>query len=90
MDITINVPDAIGKELKKLPNSNNLSLKDLEFVLEKHRQQFDQTTPKQKTSGKWRNIAEEFHRESPLHGLSDEVNKASRDFRDNFSFNNDL
>jgi hypothetical protein len=40
-------------------------------------------------TGRWAKIADDMHKDSPLHGLSDEVNKASQEFRDNFAFNHD-
>ncbi|MBF0508325.1 MAG: hypothetical protein HQK57_05290 [Deltaproteobacteria bacterium] len=38
------------------------------------------------TKGKWAKVAERFRAEDNLKGISEEVNKLFREFRDNFSF----
>ena len=82
MNITISVPDDIEMEFKELPNAHQFAVEALREKMKGYRQK---TTQK----GKWAKIAERIHKESPLHGLSDELNKSSREFRDNFSFKHD-
>ena len=43
-------------------------------------------TPKK---GRWAAVAERFHKESPLLGISEEVMKNTREFRDSFEFKHD-
>lgn len=85
MDIIINVPDKIGMEINKLPNRDELAAQALKNMLEENRQSLNKIS----TTGKWAKFAEEVRRESPLHELSEEFNKTSREFRDNFEFNHD-
>ncbi len=59
-------------------------------MIEKYRDAIQETSTLTKQRSKWVTIAEEIHDESPLHGLSREVNEASQKFRDHFAFKHDL
>ena len=58
-------------------------------MLKKYQQSLIETKKSIKQKGKWAEIAEDMHKESPLHGLSEELNEISREFRDGFAFKHD-
>ena len=87
MNITINVPDEVGRKINKLPNRDKLELSELIKMLEKYRDLSTISPTVIEQKGKWAKIAQKIHKESPLHGLSEEVNKSSREIRENFAFN---
>ena len=86
MEITISVPDDVGREINSQHNRDYLELPELIRMLEKYRDSSKVSSAPIKQKGKWTEIAEKIHRESPLHGLSEEVNKSSRKIRENFAF----
>ncbi|MEO5327830.1 MAG: hypothetical protein H7829_06255 [Magnetococcus sp. THC-1_WYH] len=90
MNITINVPDQVGEEINNLKNRDDMEIQDLITMLEKYRDTIQKTSTLTEKKSKWSTIAEEIHNESPLHGLSREVNEASQEFRDHFYFKHDL
>ena len=90
MNVTINVPDQVGEAINQLPNRDSVDLHELKKIIEKYEQSLSKTTIPTKQKGKWAKFAEKAHRESPLKGMSEELNKLSREFRDEFAFEHDL
>ena len=92
MEITISVPDEVGKEINSLPGRDNLELTELISMLEKYRQSLiiSPTSKKEynKKTGKWAKFSEEIKKNSSLYrGVSEKIQKDSKEFRENFVFN---
>jgi len=51
---------------------------------------FEPLPPKKTTESRWKRLAEKAHKESPLLGASQVLDKYSREFRDEFAFKHDL
>ena len=91
MNITLSVSDQIGVRVNNMPISDRDKFGEqaLKDMLEKYEQSLSETTTPTKKKSKWAKIAEDMHNESPLHGLSEELNAISKEFRDDFSFKHD-
>lgn len=85
MNITIKVPDDLGKEINRIPNHDELATQALKNMLEKYRQTVRNTS----TSNKWKKISNRVKKNPPLRGAGEKVLTDSKDFRNNFNFNND-
>ena len=90
MNITINVPDKLGAEvISQLPNRDEIATQAFKKALESHKKTLLKTSSPTKEKGRWAKFAEEIKKEKLLYGLSEEVNKYSQEFRDNFAFKHD-
>ena len=84
MEITIRLPDEIGKQIHEIPNVDEFATKVLREALEKQ--------PVRKTSSeprlsKWARISQRVQND-PVHldGYSRQLKKDMKEFRDNFEF----
>lgn len=90
MNITINVPDDMEEEINKLPNRDNLDLKDFERFLEQYRQSSRQSSTTNQQTGKWAKFAKKIKDNRELYrGVSKQIQKDSKEFREEFAFNSD-
>ena len=91
MNITLNVSDQVGVQVNNMPMSDRDKFGEqaLKEMLKKYQDSLSKAKTPTKQKGKWAKIAEDAHRESPLRGMSDELNKYSKEFRDNFAFKHD-
>ena len=89
VNITINVPDQVGEAINQLPNRDSVDLHELKIIIEKYEQSLSEKTAPTKQKGKWAKLVAEIKEEKLLYGLSEEMNKNSREFRDNFAFKHD-
>lgn len=97
LQITINVPDEIGRQLRQLPDTENiagallkkaLESRDHKIVEEKTSQK--ETEPEIREKSRWARFSERIRKNPPLSGAGDYVRECSREFRDEFAFKHDL
>jgi hypothetical protein len=90
MNITINVPDQLGTEINQLPNRDQMATQALRKMLEEYRHSMQETTTPTKQKGKWAKFAENIElNKDKYRGVSEQVQKDSKEFRENFIFNDD-
>ncbi|RKZ81620.1 MAG: hypothetical protein DRR19_21935 [Candidatus Parabeggiatoa sp. nov. 1] len=87
MEMTLTLPDEIGKQLQHLPNPSEFVSKVVKEALK------NLTSPpvqKDWEPSKWAKIAQRIHND-PVHlaGYSQQLKKDMREFRENFEFIHD-
>ena len=87
MEITIRLPDEIGKRIHEIPNFEEFVAKVLREALEKRPAREASSDP---GLSKWARISQRV-RNDPVHldGYSRQLKKDMREFRDNFEFKHD-
>jgi len=87
MQITINIPDDIGKQIQNLPDIDEFFTLILRTALEKQNTQYH--TPQSRPS-KWAKIAQRVQND-PVHlkGYSIQLQKDMKEFREKTEFNHD-
>jgi homospermidine synthase len=87
MEISLTLPDDIGKQIQHLPNPSEFVSKAVKDALKNLTKLQVQ---KDSESSKWAKIAQRIHND-PVHlaGYSQQLKKDMREFRENFEFIHD-
>lgn len=89
VNITINVPDQVGEAISQLPNCDELATQALKDMLEKYGQSLGKASTAN-NANKWQEMLHQIEKNRPyLSGVSDTILKDSKEFRENFVFNDD-
>ena len=89
MNITINVPDQVGNAIKQLPDRDIVDLHKLKIIIEEYEESLKISSAPVNQNGKWADLVAKIKEEKLLYGMSEEINKSSKEFRDNFAFKHD-
>ena len=85
MDVILDVPGEIVEEFNQLPNRDKLVEQAFNDMIEKYRQSSRKTSLE---TNKWQNMLSEIEKNKTLYrGVSKQVQKASKEFREEFMFN---
>jgi len=86
MQISINFPDDIGRQIHQLPDADGFVSTLVKEALEKRHSEADS---EEQGGSRWTRFSERIRKNPPLSGVGDYVRECSRDFRDEFTFRHD-
>ena len=86
MQITINFPDDIGREIRQLPDADGFVSMVVKQALENRCSEEDSESCDR---SRWARFSERIRKNPPLSGAGDYVRECSREFRDEFAFGHD-
>jgi hypothetical protein len=96
LQITINVPDEIGRQLRQLPDTENFvgtllkqALESRDHKIAEERTSQKETDPESLKKSRWARFSERIRKNPPLTGAGEYVRECSREFRDEFAFKHD-
>ncbi|MDM8525059.1 hypothetical protein QUF80_16940 [Desulfococcaceae bacterium HSG8] len=86
MQITINFPDDIGRQIQQLPDADGFISTLVKQALENRRSEGDS---EEQGGSRWARFSERIRKNPPLSGAGDYVRECSREFRGEFAFRHD-